>query len=100
MAQTVELPGVEGPGVAPVKIAAIEKLAEDYIKERDKRVKLTPREVAAKQKLIDAIHKYRDKLGTAADGTVTYRYDDTLIILKPGKETLKVQSADEEEPNE
>lgn len=86
--------------MSPVNIPTINKLAEDYVKERDKRMKLTPREVAAKTKLIDAIHKHKEKIGAQPDGTVTYRYDDTVIVLKPGKEQLKVKSANEADDGE
>lgn len=74
MPKVVELPGVEGPGVSPVSIPAINRLAEDYIKERDKRVKMTPREVAAKQKLIDAIHK--DRQGARWNNHIPLRRSD------------------------
>lgn len=93
--RTEDLPGVEGPGVAPVRIPEVDRLADDYIKERDKRVRLTPREIAAKQKLIEALHEHKELTGP--DGTLTYRYDTVLITLEPGKEKLKVKDVTEEE---
>jgi len=93
MAKQTELK-VEGAGVSPVRIAEVDSLAELYIKERDKRCKQTPREIAAKGKLIDALHKHADKIGSN-NGTITYRYDDVVISLAPGKEKLKVREADE-----
>jgi hypothetical protein len=52
-----DLPGVEGPRVAPVRIKAVDEAAADYVNERDRRCRQTPREVAAKQKLIDELSK-------------------------------------------
>lgn len=95
--KVTELPGIKGPGVAPVVIPEINKMAEAYIRERDKRMELTPKEVAAKDALIAAIHKAADdgKLKRDRDGTVIYNYDDNQVILNPGKETVKVKSVHE-----
>lgn len=97
--KVVELPGMTGDGVAPVSIPEIDKLCEPYIRERDKRMALTPKEVKAKENLIEAIHKHirAGTLHPDSDGIVIYRFDDLKIILKPGKETLKVKSVDDEE---
>lgn len=93
----VELPGIEGKGVAPVSIPRINKLCDAYIRERDKRCAQTPNEVAAKQKLIEAIHAHADQIGKDRNGELVYRYGETVIILKPGKETLKVKEVSAEE---
>ncbi len=90
-----DLPGVEGPGVAPVRITEIDDLAEAYVKERDKRCAMTPREITAKEKLIEAIHKHADKIGRDSNGEIVYRFDDTVVTLKPGKEQLKVKELKE-----
>jgi len=90
MAKHTELPGVTGVGVSPVRIAAIDKLAEAYIKERDKRLVATPKEVAAKTKLIDALHDHEKQIGRQPDGALVYRYDEMEITLTPGREKLKV----------
>jgi hypothetical protein len=96
MARNPELPHIVGKGVTPVVIPLIDQLAEAYVKERDKRLKLTPREVAAKGKLIDALHANKDKL-ESPDGTITYRYDEMTITLTPGKEKLRVTPIDNED---
>ncbi len=88
-----DLPNIEGPGVGQVKIDAVEQAAAQYIKERDKRCAMTPKEIAAKQKLLDALHANKEKLGTDGEGATVYRYDDLVITLKPGKETLSVKAA-------
>jgi hypothetical protein len=89
----VDLPGIEGKGVAPVRIASVDKAAAEYVRERDKRCRQTPREIAAKQKLIDLLHKNEDKIGRDDNGTLRYEFDETLIELKRGEETLKVKAA-------
>lgn len=85
-----DLPGIKGKGVAPIKIKPLERLADAYIEEKNKRCLQTPKEIAAKQKLIDAMHDHADKL-RQPDGSLAYRYDDTIITLTPGKEKLKVE---------
>lgn len=92
-AKVIELPGMKGPGVAPVKLPFVDKLCEKYVRARDRRMAETPQEVAAKTKLIDAIHVAvtDKKLLPDKDGTVVYRFDETVIVLKPGKETLSVR---------
>jgi hypothetical protein len=95
MAHNKEL-GLTGPGVAPVRIKQLDKLAREYIVERDKRLVLTPREVAAKQRLIEAMHSHAKEL-RLPDGTLVYHYDETLISLIPGKEKLKVEAVDLDE---
>lgn len=97
--KTQELPGIEGEGVSAVHIPEVDQLAEAYVKERDKRLRVMPKEVAAKLKLIDAMHAHAKKL-MLPDGSLTYRYDEMVITLEPGKEKLKVrdvsQDVDEE----
>lgn len=88
-----EMP-IDGPGVAPVTVPEIDKLADEYIRERDKRMKQTPREVAAKGKLIEALHKHGDQLRNP-DGDIVYRMDDLLVTLTPGKEKLQVRDVSE-----
>lgn len=98
-AKQPDLPAIEGAGVAPVRIRAIDKLADEYITVRDQRVQLTPQEVSAKQALIGALHKHADKLGTDPSGAIVYRYDTIVITLEPGKEKLRVKNAEEDEVN-
>jgi hypothetical protein len=88
MAKQSELK-IVGKGVERVALPQLDRLAEDYCKERDKRLKLTPKEVAAKGKLIDAMHAHADQI-RRPDGTLVYRYDEKMITVTPGKEKLKV----------
>lgn len=88
-----ELAGMEGPGVGSVSIKEIDAAADTYVKIRDKRCMMTPREITAKQNLMDVIHKNEDKIGKDTTGRIVYRYDDMVITLTPGKEQLKVKAA-------
>ena len=86
---------IVGKGVAPVALPDVDRLADNYIKERDKRMKQTPREVAAKGKLIDALHAHAEQLRNP-DGDIVYRMDDLLITLTAGKEKLQVRDVSEQ----
>jgi hypothetical protein len=93
MPKTGDLPGIKGPGVAPVRIKAVDDAAEEYVKVRDRRMGLTKKEVQAKQNLIDIIHKNAEKIGADDEGIMRYEYDDVVVELSPGKEQLKVRTA-------
>lgn len=88
--------GIEGAGVAPVVIPEVEAAADKYIKIKDARCKISPKEIAAKGELIDVIHKNREKLGQNAAGETIYRYDDLVIKLIPGPEKLSIKEARED----
>jgi hypothetical protein len=94
--KVIELPGIEGEGVAPISIPELDKLCDKYIREKEKRCKMTPREVAAKGDLMDAMHAHADKLHKNEDGEITYRFDDQTFVLRKGKETLQVVKGDSE----
>jgi hypothetical protein len=95
MAKQAELK-IVGKGVAPLQIAELDKLAEKYVAERDKRLRMTPREVAAKQDLIAAMHAHEKEL-RQPDGLLLYRYDEMIVSLRPGKEKLKVEPVENED---
>lgn len=84
-----ELPGVTGPGVAPVRIIEIDTLAEEYVKWKDKRALIGEKEKTAKEALITEIHANAEKLGSV-DGMISYRSGDLMITLK-SKDDLKVK---------
>jgi hypothetical protein len=89
--KTTELPGMTGAGVAPVQILEVDTLVDRYVAARDLRMEQTRREVEAKQKLIDALRGYADKIGTDKDGTIVYRHEDLIVTLRHGKDELKVR---------
>jgi hypothetical protein len=81
---------MEGAGVAPLKIEALDRLAEIYVDLRDKRISMLQREIAAKEELIGELHQHEESI-KHPDGTLVYRYNETVIRLTPGKEKLKVE---------
>jgi hypothetical protein len=87
---------MKGPGVEIPRIKELDDLAAEYQKEKQKRCQQTPKEIAAKGKLIDAIHKHADKLGRTEDGAVVYKNDELKVTLKPGKEKLNVKPVDDD----
>jgi len=89
MPNETELPGIKGPGVAPVRIIEIDTLAQEYVKWKDKRALIGEKEKAAKEALITEIHANAEKLGNV-DGTIRYRSGDLMITLK-SKDDLKVK---------
>jgi hypothetical protein len=98
--KAAELPGMVGKGVAPVKIASVDKLVVRYVRARDERMELTREEVEAKNNLIDELREHSDKIGEDKDGTITYRHDDLIVILKHGKDDLKVKTEGGEDGEE
>ena len=89
---------MEGPGVAPVKLPKVDKLARTYVEARDTRITALNEEIESKRKLIEALHFHADQIKTP-DGTLMYHFDDSIITLEAGKEKLKVSAShvDEEE---
>lgn len=65
---------------------AIERAAHDYVDIRDARMELTAKEVPAKQKLIDAMHKAAVKV---------YRRGNLEVVLTVEKEKIKVRLKDD-----
>lgn len=85
--RTADLP-IEGEGVAPKKIPAVEKAASKYVGIRDERMALTKKEVDARAVLINAMHEAN---------VAIYRFDDLEVKLKAGEEKVKVRTVDEDE---
>lgn len=90
-----ELAGMEGPS-----IPEIEQAAEAYVKARDSRMRLTEKEITAKTKLIQVVLEHEKELSSNPDGEKIYRYDDEMVILKPGKRNVKVKAVHEDEEQE
>ncbi len=85
---------INGVGVAPIKIPAIDKAARAYVSVRDDRMALTEKECAAKTKLVEVVHANEMAIGRNPKGEVVYRFDDLQVVLKGGKENVKVRSVD------
>lgn len=88
---------INGVGVAPIKIPAIDKAARVYISVRDDRMALTEKECAAKSKLVEVVHEHETAIGRNPEGALIYRFDDLQVTLKGGKENVKVRSVDSPE---
>lgn len=91
----LEIPGTEAPSIPEV-----EKAADEYVKIRDKRMRLTEQEVTAKINLVQVLLEHEAELAPGEDGTKTYRYDDEIVILKPGKRIVKVKAVHDDEDEE
>ena len=79
------------PGMEPESIKEIDDAAEAYVKERDKRVRQTVREVDAKTALIDVMKK--NKVSVYKDRNCT---PPLVVTLSDGKTAVKV--VEDEEP--
>lgn len=90
-----EIPGTERP-----RIKALENAAEDYVTKRDTRMQATTKEVEAKTKLSDLMHKYSTgedaPLKKTSEGELVYRYADMEVRLTPKEEVLKVRHVEDE----
>lgn len=84
---------IKGPGVERVSIPEVEKAARIYVTCRDERMELLEEEIEFKKKLREVMHANEDKIGKDRDGSMIYRFGDQLIVLKPGKEDVKVKTA-------
>lgn len=82
-----EIP-MEGPGVAPKKIPAIEKAAARHKAFVEERCALLEKEKGAKGEVIRLLLEHKDEIGVDKNGEILYRLNDELISLKPGKEQL------------
>lgn len=95
MPKQKELDGMERPA-----IKEIEEAADAYVAVRDKRMALTTKEVAAKTNLMQVMLAHEKDLTKNGDGDLVYRFDDEIVILKPGKANVKVKAAHDDEEDE
>jgi hypothetical protein len=91
-AKASDLPGMTGPGVAPVIIPEVDKLVDQYVAARDKRLMQLGLEVEAKRALIDSLHDNEALIGKTPDGVIVYRHEELIVTLKSGKDDLKVKA--------
>ena len=98
--RTAELPGVEGVGVSPKRIPAVEEAADKYVRARDARQRLTDKEVEAKENLSKVMHEHADAIGKHPEtGELKYIYnggdkDRRVVTLIPSDEKLKVKDVE------
>lgn len=91
---------LEIPGTERKEIKEIEDSAEHYRAVRDKRMRMTEMEVAAKTDLIQVMLTHEADLEPGEDGTKVYRYDDEIVILKSGKVNVKVKAAHDDDADD
>jgi len=98
--RTEELPGVEGVGVSPKRIPEVEAAADAYVIARDKRQALTTKEVEAKERLSEVLHKHAGEIGRHPE-TKEIRYvynggdkDRRVVTCKPTEEKLTVKDVE------
>jgi hypothetical protein len=82
-------------GIEATRIKEIDQAALAYVEKRDKRMKLTEQECAAKLALIVVVQKHLQELGLNEHGDRVYRFDELIVILGQ-KDTVKVKTAVEE----
>lgn len=70
--QNQELPGVEGEGVSPVQIKAVDEAMENLLAARSKRMKFAEQEKESQAALVAMFHKH---------DLTCYTYDDTVYEL-------------------
>lgn len=87
MSKQKELDGMERP-----TIKEIEEAAEDYVDARDRRMKMTEKEVACKSVLLQLMIKHESELSKNGEGELIYRYEDEEVRLLPGKANVKVKA--------
>jgi hypothetical protein len=97
MPKQEDLEGMSGPGVAKVSIPELDNLGDSYLKERDKRMRQTPKEVEAKKKFIAALHENEEKIGRDPDGVLRYPLEGVIFELKMTEEKLSVRKATDED---
>src|SRR5207245_1369444 len=88
---------IEGAGVSPVRIKEVDDALDEYIPIKEKRCTLTPKEVAAKEKVMEKMRKNAARIGADGEGALVYRYDDdTIVRLKHGKDKLQIKTASQD----
>lgn len=88
--KTEELPGVEGEGVSPKKIRALDTAIDAWRDLVEKRMALTKREVEARDKVIELMHKNALELYIYQTGD-----DEQKKVILDSKEKLSLKRVEE-----
>jgi len=86
MARNEELPGVEGEGVSPVSIKAVDNAFDELIGHRTRRMNAAEKESASSAVLVALFHKHNLKV---------YTYDEKKYTLAT-IEKIKLKPKDED----
>lgn len=88
MPKQEELGGVEGPGVSPVKIKAVDNAFDELLSAREKRMSYGEKEGEASAVLVELFRKHDLR---------SYTFDDKKYVLS---EICKVKKAPKDEPED
>lgn len=88
---------MEGPGVAPLKIAELDKAINKYQRKKEARCAASPDEIAAKNEVRALLHQHRANLPINGDGVPFYRCDDRDYVLE---EKLRIRKVDQGEDDD
>jgi hypothetical protein len=95
-----DLPEMKGPGVAPIQIPALDKLARKFLIAKEEHEAAKDTLEVAKVELQAALEEHADELGRDAEGAVRYYCGDVAITMAPGKTKITVTAqADMEDPD-
>ena len=89
--------GLEGKGVAPVKINDVDKAISRYERAKEKRCQASPAEIAAKQELAAMLHHHKDSLPRNEEGNAFYRHEGRDYVLEEKLKCRKVDDGTDEE---
>lgn len=81
-AKTEDLPGVEGPGVSPVKDKKLNALADEFTEKRDEKANLAEEMTGIETKILDRM----DEIGVRV-----FKYADRVVTIKDGKRHVKIK---------
>lgn len=83
-----DLPGMDGPGVAQERNPTLERLADDWIDNKEKLEAIKETTETARESLASQMR---------STNTYVYKYDGHLIRLEPGKDKITVKDVEEAE---
>ncbi len=87
--------GLTGPGVEPVSIPEIDEAADKYERCHAEMEVIKEELEGYRLALMEALNNHRAELLEEPNGGYSYRYEDRVVKLVPGKEKLSVKSIHE-----
>jgi hypothetical protein len=81
--RATDLPGIEGPGVAPVKIKELERLGDKFIEIRDEKAELASKLTKLEAQMAEIMEEHK---------LTKYQFSDQEIAIKKGKVHIKIKS--------
>lgn len=89
--------GLEGPGVAVIRIAAVTRAINEYEVIKNERCLLTPKEVKAKTRVIEVMTEHEEELRNPQTGNLVYHLEDGRFVeIEPAR--VKIKFRDEPKP--